>query len=348
MKKVRWSVIGAGGIARRRTIPEGILPARNAELVSVYAPNSGADVAKQFGVASADSEQSIFDSDCDAIYVASPVNFHVNQVVQAARAGKHVLCEKPLGLNVDEAEQMLAACELAGVKFGVAFMMRGHPLHRKAQELVKSDAIGRPTYARAQLSCWYPPIKNAWRLDPLQGGGGALPDLASHCLDLLEIVLGQKIASVTAVVKTLVHDYPVDDTVVLTLEFDGDTVATIDCLFNLPDEAAPNRLEIYGSAGSILTEGTLGQATDGTMKWFEQNRAAGYGSDQSRGTQAGWRCADYEPTNMYQIQIEEFSGAILRDSAPSVPGTQGLWIQRVLGACQESAAIGRRVQLSRH
>ena len=109
MAKVRWSVIGAGGIARRRMIPEGILPATNAELVAVYAPNSGEDVARQFGAAYASSEQELFASECDAIYIASPVHCHSNQVAGAARARKHILCEKPLGLNVDEAAAMVEA-----------------------------------------------------------------------------------------------------------------------------------------------------------------------------------------------------------------------------------------------
>jgi hypothetical protein len=102
-------------------------------------------------------------------------------------------------------------------------MMRCHPMHRKACEIVQSGCIGKPTYARAQLSCWYPPLQNAWRQDPQQGGGGALPDLVPHCVDILETILGQKVASVMAIVKTLVHNYPVDDTAVLTLQFDGGT-----------------------------------------------------------------------------------------------------------------------------
>lgn len=345
MAKVRWSVIGAGGIARRRTIPEGILPATNAVLVAVYAPNSGEEVAGQFGAVSARSEQELFASDCDAIYVASPVNCHANQVIRAAKAGKHVLCEKPLGLNIEEATAMVAACDQARVKLGTAFMMRGHPLHQKARDLVKSGNIGPPTYARAQLSCWYPPITGAWRQDPLQSGGGALPDLASHGLDLLEMILGQKITSVMATIKTLVHSYPIDDTTVLALEFDGGTVATVDCLFNLPDQASPNRLEVYGAGGSILAEGTLGQTTTGTMKWFEQSHQTDYDAAQARAKHDGWQVAQYRATNMYQTQIEEFGTAVLANQTPPVSGAQGLWVQRVLAACQESAATGRRVHI---
>lgn len=346
MQKVRWAVIGAGGIARRRTIPEGIVPAHNAELIAVYAPNSGAEVAQQFGVIAAQTEDALFETACDAIYVASPVTCHLSQVIRAAQAGKHVLCEKPLALNVAEAEEMVRGCAESSVKLGVALMMRGHPLHRKACELVEGGCIGKPTYARAQLSCWYPPLKNAWRQDPQQGGGGALPDLVPHCVDLLEMILGQKIVSVMATVDTLVHDYPVDDTAVLAFRFDGGAVATVDCLFNVPDQASPNRLEVYGSAGAVLAEGTIGQTTAGTMKWFEQKSQAAYDATQTHAQVNDWQVADYAPTNMYQTQIEEFSAAILEESVVPASASQGLWIQRVLAACQESAATDRRISIS--
>jgi len=345
MQKVRWAVIGAGGIARRRTIPEGIVPARNAEFVAVYAPNSGVEVAKQFGVAAAETVESLLGFPHDAVYIASPVNCHASQVVRAASADKHILCEKPLALNVTEARDIVEACHSANVKLGVALMMRCHPLHRRIRDIVQSGRIGKPTYARAQLSCWYPPLKGTWRQDPEQSGGGALPDLVPHCIDLLEMILDQKITSVMAVVDTLVHNYPVDDTAVLLLQFNGGTVATVDCLFNLPDAAAPNRLEVYGSSGGVLAEGTIGQTTTGNMKWFEQNSEVSYDAIRSPYGKDGWQTAEYEAENMYRTQIEEFGTAVLKDLAAPVPASQGLWIQRILAACYESAATQRRVSL---
>ena len=345
MENVRWAVMGAGGIARRRTIPEGIIPAQNAELIAVYDPQTGKEVAQEFGVVAADTEAKLYDLSWDALYVASPVNCHAAQVIGAANAGRHVLCEKPLAVNVADARQMVGACHQANVILGVGFMMRGHPLHQQAQQIVESGRIGQPTYARAQLSCWYPPMEGAWRQDPRQSGGGALPDLANHCVDLLEMILGQRVSSVMAVLETLVHDYPVDDTAVLTLQFDEGTVATVDCLFNVPDEAVPNRLEVYGSGGSILAEGTIGQTSTGSLKWLEQASDADYDARQTRGEQDGWQIADFEAKNMYQTEIERFSAAVLQNQPPPVPAAQGLWIQQIVAACQESAATGRRVHL---
>lgn len=344
MKSVRWAVVGAGGIARRRTIPEGIEPAENAELVAVYAPESGGEVAAEFGVEFADSEESLYTHPWDALYVASPVNLHLAQVLRAAEAKRHVLCEKPLARTVSEAEQMVQACDKVGVLLGVGFMMRGHPLHEKARDLVQSHSIGQPTYVRAQLSCWYPPIEGAWRQNPTKSGGGALPDLATHCIDLLETILRQRVKSVSCILNNLVHEYAVEDTAVLTLEFEGNTVGTIDCLFNVPDEAVPNRLEIYGSAGSILAEGTIGQTDSGTLRWFESSQM-GYDSRQQRSSEHGWHTATMSPSNLFRTQIEGFSSAVLQNQPPPVPGTQGLWIQKVVESCQKSATTGNRVRV---
>src|SRR6185436_1237503 len=115
--KIRWGVIGSGGIARRRTIPEGILPASNAELVAVWGrnPTTNAEVAHQFGARAAKTLGALLAEDVDAVYIASPNHAHLEQTRQAAAAAKHVFCEKPLGMNVAEAKGMLQACQKAKV-----------------------------------------------------------------------------------------------------------------------------------------------------------------------------------------------------------------------------------------
>src|SRR5688572_23668603 len=158
-KKVRWGVIASGGIARRRTIPEGIVPARNAELVAVYGRNTGTNtaVARQFGTRAVENLDELLALDLDAVYIASPNHAHLEQTRRAAAAGKHVFCEKPLGMNVVEARRMVQVCRKAGVNLGTAFMMRYHSQHQSALRLIQDGRLGKPVYARAQLSCWYPP-----------------------------------------------------------------------------------------------------------------------------------------------------------------------------------------------
>ncbi len=109
--KIRWGVLGSGGIAQRRTIPEGIMSACNAELISVYDVNAkvNMEVASKFGVKAAGGIDELLSSDIDAVYIATPANLHCQQVLACAKAKKHILCEKPLGMTIQRTQKMSAA-----------------------------------------------------------------------------------------------------------------------------------------------------------------------------------------------------------------------------------------------
>ncbi len=343
--KTKWGVWGSGGIARRRTIPEGIMAADNAELAFVYDVNADAnkEVAEEFDATACVSEEALLAADCDVIYVATPANLHCGQVLRAAEAGKHVLCEKPLGMTVEEAERMIAACKDNGVKLGTAFMMRFHAQHQKALELVRDGKLGTPVLGRAQLSCWYPPMPGAWRQYPEQGGGGSLMDMGGHCIDVLEMFYGRA-CKVQCVTGNLVHDYASEDTAVVLLEFENGAKGVVDNLFNVPDASSKNRLELYGSKGSILAEGTLGQGELGEMTAYLESDDAGYEAQQARSGGGGIAIAP-NPVNMYRAEVEAFALAVLDDKEPSVSADDGLWSQRVLSACYESAKTGAAIAL---
>ncbi|HOV74778.1 MAG TPA: Gfo/Idh/MocA family oxidoreductase [Candidatus Hydrogenedentes bacterium] len=344
--KTKWGVWGSAGIARRRTIPEGIAMADNAELAAVYDINAEAnrEVAKQFGAKACATEDELLASGADVVYVATPAYRHCDEVIRAAEAGKHVLCEKPLGMTVEEGERMIASCAAHGVKLGVGFMMRFHAQHRAALQLVQEGRLGTPVLARAQLSCWYPPIEGAWRQDPRLGGGGSLMDMGGHCIDLLEMFFGP-VASVFCATGHLVQDYASEDTAVVLLDFACGAKGVVDCLFNVPDASSKNRLELYGSKGSILAEGTIGQGEIGQMTAFLEETDKAYEATQTRGADDGHAIAPL-PLNMYRAEVEAFSRAVLADSAPPIGGELGLWSQKVLAACYESAASGRRVVIT--
>lgn len=341
--KIKWGVIGAGGIARRRTIPEGILPASNATLVAVFDVCDCDAIARQFNAKACRDEAELLRQEIDAVYIATPVHRHVDQVLQAAAEGKHVLCEKPLGLDSHEAQRIVAACKQAGVKLGVGLLMRFHAFHREALRLVEQGALGRMALGRAQLSCWYPPIEGAWRQNESLSGGGSLMDMGCHCVDLLEMFLGRT-RSAMCMMGRVVQDYEVEDTATVLLEFENGAQGMVDCLFNVPDESVKNRLELYGSGGSILAEQTLGQDPGGKMSLFSRVSGSGYDAQQARTTD-GIQTISPTPINTYRAQVEAFCDAILNDTSPPVDGEAGLWNQRVLAACYESARTGRRVAL---
>ncbi|MBN2508432.1 MAG: Gfo/Idh/MocA family oxidoreductase [Verrucomicrobia bacterium] len=338
---IRWGVLGSGGIARRRTIPEGIAPASNARLAAVFDTNTAvnAEVARQFHAAPAASIPKLLQADVDAVYIATPPALHRDQTLACARAGKHVLCEKPLGLSVADAITMIDACAQARVRLGTAFMMRFHAHHQAALQLLRDGTLGQPVFARAQLSCWYPPIPGAWRQDPVTGGGGALMDMGGHCLDLLEMFFGPARA-VHCFTHHTVHPYASEDSAVVSIQFQNGALGVIDTFFCLPDEASQNRLELYGSRGSLLARGTLGQGASGEMIATLRDQPSDYDARQARPATGGHSIAP-PPVNPYQAEIEEFSRALLEHREPALGGTLGVRSQRLLAACYESARTGK-------
>lgn len=343
---VKWGVLGSTGIARRRTIPEGIDLADNAELTAVYSTNQqeNQEVAKQYRVNACSSEEELIDSDCDVVYIASPNSVHLNQVIKTAQAGKHIFCEKPLGLTVDEAERMVNACKEHGIMLGVGFMMRFHAYHQAALRIIQEGRIGTPVLARAQLSCWYPPLEGAWRQDPERSGGGSLIDMGSHCIDLLEMLFG-RVKRVSCFLGKQIHNYPSEDTATVILEFENGAKGIVDSCFNLPDVCSKNRLELYGSQGSILAEGTIGQGDAGKMVAYLQDAPARYEAQQDR-REDGGIVVTPTPHNTYREEVEAFSQAVLDGTAPPVDGEIGLWSQKVISACYESAKSGQAVEVS--
>lgn len=343
--KIKWGVIGSGGIAKRRTIPEGIIPAENAELMTVYDVNAEANavVAKQFNAKAEGSIAELLKSDIDAVYVASPANMHFEHVLACAKAVKHVLCEKPLGMTVAEAKKMISSCRDANVLLGVGLMMRFNTQHTEVKKMIDKGMLGKPVYARAQLSCWYPPMEGAWRQDPAKGGGGSLMDMGSHCLDLLEMFFG-KAKKVSCFTSNNVHDYKSEDSAVVSVMFENGAIGTVDTYFCIPDDSSKNILELYGSNGSILAKGTIGQGAAGEMTAYLQNSSATYNAEQSRSNGNGFKISP-EPVNTYRAEIEEFSNAILGNREPLNSYAHGLRSQELLEACYKSARTGKIIQL---
>lgn len=342
--KIKWGVVGSGGIARRRTIPEGIVPARNAELVGVYDVNEqvNREAAAQFNVKAVASMAELLALDIDAVYVATPAHLHHDQVIQAAGARKHVLCEKPLSLTIKEIREMISACRKNRVKLGTAFMMRFLTQHQAALKMIQEGKLGKMVYARAQLSCWYPPIAGAWRQIQAQGGGGSLIDMGGHCIDLLEMFLGE-VKRVSCFTARSVHSYETEDSAVIMLEFENGAFATVDAFFCVPDNSSKNVLELYGSKGSILCKNTIGQGPVGEMTAFMEGQA-GYDAAQAR-QQAEGIPIKPEPFNTYQAEIEEFSQAIFDKRPCSNSAEIGLANQKIVYACYKSALKGRAVKV---
>ncbi len=344
-QQIGWGVIGAGGIARRRTIPEGIVPARNGRLVAVMDVDSKAarEVGDQFGVpALTDVDALLRTPGIDAVYIATPNHLHKMQVLAAAESGKHVLCEKPLGINVTDIQQMIATCHSNKVLLGVGFMMRFNVYHRKLKELLDAGAFGKAVLARGQMSCWYPPMEGVFRQDPAKGGGGAFVDMGTHVVDVLEMLFG-KTVSVMARTFNQVHDYAAEDTAAMILEFESGAAAMVDVSFAVPDETSEFVLEVYGSKGAVKAAYSLAQGPGGNFRLCLLETGKGYDAQQAVAEKGGFQPWELPTENTYQSEVEAFAQAVIDGTDAPVPGEAGLWSHAVTEAVYESARTGRMV-----
>ena len=347
MDKVKWGVIGAAGIADRRTIP-GMMHSRNAELVAVMEINMelAEKIRAKYDVKTAydNVDALLADLDVEAVYIASPVVYHKEQAIKAAIAGKHILVEKPVALTTGEGEEVQRVCREKGVRIGSGFMMRFHAYHQKMRELIAGGSLGNIISCRAQLTCWYPEIPGAWRQVKSQSGGGALMDLAIHCIDLIQYVTGSKAKKVAGLTGTKTFRYEVDDSGSLLFETENGAYCYVDCNFNIPDAAARCRFEIYGDRGSMLAEGTIGQVEGGKLDVVLSNDKSAYDSRQERVDVTPLKI-EVDFGNMYTKEIESFSDSIINGSLLEIPIEDALQVQKVIEAAYRSSLEGRFILL---
>lgn len=334
MKKIKWGIIGCGGIADRRTLP-GMMLANNAVPVAVMDADLAVAerVKEKYGASYAfDNYEAVLALDeVDAVYIASPVFAHKEQALAAVKAKKHILLEKPLGLTLADSLEIIEACEAAGVKLGVGLMMRYHAYHQEIKKIIAEGKIGEIVSMRAQFTCWYPKMENAWRQDKSLSGGGALMDMGIHCIDLLQYISGLNAVECTGYAHNQTFGYSADDSAAVIMKMENGALAFVDSNFNIPDAAAKCPLEFYGTKGSIIATGTLGQDEAGTVEVLTAGDDTGYDAQQQRSLV---KAENLSVTfgNMYTKEIEAFSNAIINDTEPPVSGKNTILVQRIIDA----------------
>lgn len=192
-KRINWGILGCAGIAKVRTIP-GLLKAQNATLYAVA--SRGIEKAEafkeEFGAQKSygSYEELLADENVEAVYIPLPNSMHFEWVEKAAKAGKHILCEKPLALSKDEAEKMYAICEENGVLLMEAFAFRHAPLVQKVKAVIESGAIGKVKYVESHLTDLLTDMGNIRMNQNL--GGGAFYDMACYNITTISYLLGGK------------------------------------------------------------------------------------------------------------------------------------------------------------
>jgi predicted dehydrogenase len=226
------------------------------ELVSISGRNQEAveQVREQWGWSEAvtDWREQVGDDRIQLFDNGGPNVVHAEPCIEAARNGKHVLCEKPLGRTAEESHTMWSEAEQAGVKHMTGFNYRFVPAVRLARELVDEGELGDVVHFRARyLQSWgWDADEGAWRFDPSLAGTGAIGDLGTHIIDLARYLVGE-IASVSALVRTLVPERKVDDHFVATVEFENGVAGTLEASRLARGRINSNAFELNGTKGSV-------------------------------------------------------------------------------------------------
>jgi predicted dehydrogenase len=254
--KLRVGILGTGSISSSHARAAG--EAEEVEVASVYGRSidRARQLASDFGARAFDDLDSFLgDSGIDAVLVGSPSGMHGEHGIAAARAGKHILMEKPVEITPDRADVLIRAADEAGVRLGVFFQGRTAPETAWLKRLVGSGEFGRPFLAAGQVRWWRPPeyyggprSRGTWALE----GGGALMSQAIHTLDIMLWLLGD-VVKVYGHATNAIHDIEVEDTVVATLEFESGAVATFEAS-TAAYPGYPRRIELTGSEGTIVLE----------------------------------------------------------------------------------------------
>ena len=346
--KIKWGVIGCGGIADLRTIP-GMLLAENAELVAVMDTNmaKSVEVKEKYGAKYAFStlEELLEVDEIQAIYIATPVFCHKEQVFKVAAAKKHILLEKPVGLSIEESIQIAEECKKQGVKLGVGFMMRFHTYHQAIKEIIARGDIGEIVAARAVFATWYPKVDKAWRQSKELSGGGAMLDMGIHCVDLLRYITGMEVVDATGMVGNVLFDYEVEEGGNVLMRMENGAICTVEANFNVPDDdAVCCRMEFFGSNGSIFAEGTVSQVEGGTVQVRKCDKNENWLNSEEREV-ISVEVLNKELGNMYTKEIACFGNAILNDSDFLISAEDAIASQKVIEAAYISNNERKHVKL---
>jgi predicted dehydrogenase len=244
---LNWIVIGVGDITIRRVIPAIQAEPRSA-LYGIVTRD--ASKAAPYGVRTWESlAEALSDPAVNAVYVATPVFLHGTQTIQALRAGKHVICEKPMAMNEPEARSMVQAAEQSGRFLGVAYYRRCYPKVQRAKQLLQQGAIGKPVVAELTNHMWFDGSgSRSWLVDPAKAGGGPLFDIASHRIDVLNFWFGKPLR-VTAHLSNVVHHYPVEDNATVMIEYEGGVRGVVDVRWH--SRIIRDECRIRGTDGEI-------------------------------------------------------------------------------------------------
>lgn len=314
---LNWLVIGIGDITRKRVIA-AIQAEKRSNLVGFVTRDPRKAEAYPGTKAWTTLEEALSSGEAiDAVYVASPVMLHASQTIASLRAGKHVLCEKPVAMNFAEAESMVAAAQEAGKLFGVAYYRRFYPKLQRAKELIAQGAIGKPVFVEGIYHGWLESEARGWLRDPALAGGGPLYDVASHRIDAINYLFG-KPERATGLRSNALHDLPVEDSATALIGYAGGVHGVVDARWN--SHVGRDEFRVIG--------------TDGALEMTPLN-----------GPEIRWPGGVENlpvASNVHLPLIENFVDAVLDGKELVASGEQAIWTDWITGKVVERKELAIR------
>jgi predicted dehydrogenase len=336
-KQLGYALVGLGSLSGNQIAPALAAKTKHCKLTGLVSghPEKAKEWAKKYGV----PEKNIYDyqnfdqiknnPDIDVVYVVLPNAMHAEFTIRAAKAGKHVLCEKPMAISVKECDAMIAACRQAGRKLAIAYRLHFEPNNLELVRLAREKTLGSVKVIEAGAGF---PIGDPkqWRLDKALAGGGSLMDIGIYALQAARYISGEEPVSVSAVSTTTdpVKFKPgVDESVLFTLKFPSGVVA---------------------SCASSYATGLNRFRAGAERGWFEVQPALNYTGIKGRMMEQGnLKDFDLPVVDHFAAEMDDFADCILNGKETRVPGEEGRRDLRIMTAIYEAAASGRSVSLAK-
>ena len=327
----RWGLIGASTIAHEWVI--GAIRATGGEIVSVMSTNAerGAKYAADHGIAKSVTSLSdvVGDPHVDAVYISTTNELHRDQAIAAAKAGKHILCEKPLAMSLADARAMVKAAKDAGVVLATNHHLRNAASHRAMRDAVAAGRIGKPLSARVFHAVYLPPHLQGWRLNRPDAGGGVILDITVHDTDTLRFILGDDPVEVIAFSQRGgMGKEGLEDAVMGVMRFKSGVIAQFHDGFTT--KFAETGFEVHGTEGSLIGRNVMTQKPIGTVTLRNAE---------------GEQDLPLDGRNLYETALEAFHNAVAGKGKPSATGEDGVWSLAAGLAVVEAAKTGHAVKI---
>ncbi|TKJ41852.1 hypothetical protein CEE37_04600 [candidate division LCP-89 bacterium B3_LCP] len=322
---IGFGLVGFGRFCQNRLIP-AFRQTNNARISAIWkrSKSEAEAEAQKYGIPAGygDLSDLLKHPGVDAVYVTSANNMHEAHVIAAAKAGKHVLCEKPLSITAESCLRIVESCNKANVKLMVAHNLRYSEAILEIKRISSSGQLGEVVSGSTVFTYDGSKSPRSWLYDPHLAGGGAMIDIGVHCLDTLRFLLGE-IVEVQSMLDPPKSQNRIEESTQVNLRFASGALGSILCSYKSPYYS---RLEIQGSAGRALVEPFTLPEKDVLVK-VERN-----GSYEGIPLNTG---------NSYSRMIEAFSASIQEDNPAPIPGEEGLINQTIIDQVYSDQDIGK-------